>query len=149
MNLADRAGQYLGKGIKEVSGSSSHPQIYEWLTKTEELYPSDTPMDDSKYAWCGVFVGNMVLDEIADGGQIPEPPEYFQGAKKWETYGCHVPLHDGERGDVLVVTRDGGHHVTIIAERQADGYLCTGGNQSDSVNQSFYSFSKAYAVRRP
>ena len=149
MNLADRAEQFLGKGIREVSGPSSHPQILEWLRRTEKLYPTDIKIDDSKYAWCGVFVGNMVLDEIAAGGGIPKPPGYFQGAARWSAYGKAVLPEQGKRGDIVVTTRPGGSHVTIISKPQKGGYLCTGGNQSDTINQSFFPYSKIIHIRRP
>lgn len=153
MNLADRAEQFLGSGIREVAGPSSHKQILDWIKRTEKLYPSDTPIDDSRYAWCGVFVGCMVLDEIAAGGKLPKPPAYFQGAKRWENWGTHIlktrtSSTRVERGDVIVTTRPGGHHVTIVSAVAEGGCICTGGNQSNMVSKAFYPWSVITAVRR-
>lgn len=148
MNLADRAELFLGQGIIEVSGPSSHKQILAWIKRTEALFPTDLIIDDSKYAWCGVFVGNMVLDEIAAGGNLPKPPAYFQGAARWAKWGSPVPTNKGKRGDVVVMTRPGGSHVTIIAKATGEGYVCVGGNQSDTTNHTFYPFGKILHVRR-
>jgi uncharacterized protein (TIGR02594 family) len=142
-NLADWAEQWLRKGIVEVTGASSHPQILEWLKKTEALYPTDLKKNDDTYAWCGVFVGNGVLDL---GGK---PPAYFQRALNWVNYGRPVGKKDGRRGDVLVVTRGKNlFHVTIISEVQKDGYLCTGGNQGNRVSKLLYTWDKIHSVQR-
>lgn len=148
MNLADRAEQFFGCGIREIAGPSSHPKILEWIKRTEKLYPSDTPIDDGRYAWCGVFVGCLVLDEIAAGGKLPKPPAYFQGAKRWENWGARIEKHSGKRGDVVVMKRTGGHHVTIIDRPAKGGYICVGGNQGDAVSKVLYPFAAIVAVQR-
>lgn len=150
MNLADRADLFLGKGIREIAGPSSHRQILSWIQRTEKLHPSDTPIDDSRYAWCGVFVGNMVLDGIAAGDKLPAPPAYFQGAKRWEKWGAAVVNKQlGERGDVAVLKRKGGHHVAIVHSRANGGYNVIGGNQGDALNVRFYPYDEVVALRRP
>ena len=148
MNLADRAKEFLYKGIREVGGSASHPQIYEWLKRTEKIYPTDLKIDDSTYAWCGVFVGCMVLDERLANPTFPKPPSYFQGAKNWLKWGTKVEIDRAQRGDVIVVKRTGGHHVTIISSITKNGFACIGGNQSDSISIVEYPFSKVVGVRR-
>lgn len=147
MNLADRAASYFGRGIKEIAGPSSHPQIRAWLKRCEALYPTDLTIDDSKYAWCGVFVGNMVLDERASSN-IPAPPKYFQGAAKWRTWGTAVPFKSAQRGDVVVLTRPGGYHVAIVSGLTTTGLKVIGGNQSDALTIADYPWSKVVAVRR-
>lgn len=148
MNLADRAASYLGKGIREISGPTSHPQILAWLQRTEKLYPTDLTIDDSKYAWCGVFVGNMVLDERASNPAMPPPPKYFQAAAKWREWGTKVNYLKAERGDVVVLTRTGGHHVAIISGVTNDGFKVIGGNQSDALSIAEYPWARVVAVRR-
>lgn len=148
MNLADRAATFLGKSIKEISGPSSHPQILAWLKRAESLYPTDLTIDDSKYAWCGVFVGNMVLDERATNLKLPAPPAYFQAAAKWRTWGAPVPLKSAQRGDIVVLTRPGGHHVAIIAALTKNGIQVIGGNQSDALSIAEYPASRIVSVHR-
>lgn len=149
MNLADRAASYLGKGIREISGPSSHPQILAWLKRTEQLYPTDLTIDDSKYAWCGVLVGNMVLDDIAAGNtKRPKPPAYFQGAARWRDWGKAVSSKSAQRGDVVVLKRTGGHHVAIVSGVTHDGLKVIGGNQGDALTVAEYPWSKVVAVRR-
>ena len=148
MSLADRAAAFLGKGIKEIAGPSSHPQILAWLKRCEALYPTDLTIDDSKYAWCGVFVGNMVLDERASNIAMPAPPKYFQAAAKWRDWGTKINFLKAQRGDVVVLTRKGGYHVAIISGVTNDGIKVIGGNQSDALTIAEYPWSKVVSVRR-
>lgn len=141
--LADYAEAYLNRSIKEVVGRNSHPQIEKWISRIEKDYPTDLTVDDSTYAWCGVFVGNMVLEA---GGT---PPSYPQGAKRWLKYGREVHPNAVLRGDIIVTTRTGGHHVTICSRSDASGCYCVGGNQGDSVKISFYPWSSIVGIRRP
>lgn len=154
-NLADLALVYKNKGIYEIAGPASHPQIKEWIKKTEQVWPTDLPVDDSRYSWCGVFVGNMVWERNKD--QSPktlrrehEPPKYFQRAKAWLEFGQVILKDKGEKGDVLVCSRGQGlYHVTIIKQRTDQGYVCVGGNQSDAVTETLYRWNKVVGVRRP
>jgi len=149
MNLYDRAASFLGKGIREISGPSSHPQILAWLKRTESLYPTDLTIDDSKYAWCGVLVGNMVLDEIAAGNAtMPKPPAYFQAAAKWRQWGTQIAFKSAQRGDVIVLTRTGGFHVAILSGLTKTGAKVIGGNQGDALSIAEYPWSRVVAVRR-
>lgn len=148
MNLADRAAAYLGKGILEISGPSSHPQILAWIKRTEQLYPTDLTIDDSKYAWCGVLVGNMVLDERATNPKMPAPPKYFQGAARWKTWGTQIPFKAAQRGDVVVLLRPGGYHVALVSGLTRDGLKVIGGNQSDALTIAEYPWRKVVAIRR-
>lgn len=148
MNLADRASSHLLKGIREIAGPSSHPQILAWIKRCEKKYPTDIPVDDSKYAWCGVFVGNMVLDAIAAGDKLPNPPSYFQGAARWRVWGQRIDPKLAQRGDVIVLTRPGGHHVAILSGITEGGVKVIGGNQSDALTTAVYPWSNVVAVRR-
>lgn len=113
------------------------------------MFPTDLTIDDSKYAWCGVFVGNMLLDDIAAGSKDrPQPPAYFQGAGRWEAWGLPIKQYKAQRGDVVVLKRTGGKHVAIVSKATEDGVEVIGGNQSDAVTKAFYPLSKVIAVRR-
>lgn len=148
MNLYDYGSQFLQKGIREIAGPSSHPQILAWLKRTEALYPTDLSIDDSKYAWCGVFVGNMVLDLVAQGAQMPAPPQYFQGARNWTKWGKKVPTETAQKGDVVVLRRPGGHHVAIVKELGTADLTVLGGNQGDALTIARYALDKVVEVRR-
>lgn len=149
MNLADRAAAFLNKGIREIAGPSSHPQILAWLKRTEQLYPTDLNIDDSQYAWCGVFVGNMVLDERASNPAMPAPPKYFQGAARWKTWGKEIAFKAAQRGDVVVLLRTGGYHVAIVSGITATGIKVIGGNQGNALSVAEYPWNRVVAVRRP
>lgn len=144
-NLADRAAQFLDRGIREIAGPSSHPQILEWLHRAEHLYPTDLAIDDSKYAWCGVFVGNMVLDSILAGESLPPPPKYFQAAVNWRKWG--VPTKSPKKGDVVVISRPGGFHVAIAEQFLKDSFRVIGGNQGDAVSRAAYPNVRIVEVR--
>lgn len=149
MNLADRASSFLLKGIREIVGPSSHHQIRAWIKRCEQEYPTDIPIDDSKYAWCGVFVGNVILEANTEGEKRPKPPRYFQSAKNWQSWGkAVVEPKAAQRGDVVVLTRAGGHHVAIVAGLTVGGLKVIGGNQGDAVSVAEYPWSRVVVVRR-
>lgn len=141
--LLARARTFLDDNIKEVVGKSSHPQILEWIKRTEKHDPTDLTWDDSTYAWCGVFVGNMCLDLGW------HPPDYMQRASNWRHWESMVLFRDKKPGDVVVMTRDGGFHVTIL-ERVVDKHFidCLGGNQSNKLNIQRYNMDRVIAIRR-
>lgn len=140
--LADLAESYQARGIREVLGPASNPLIKSWIEECERLHPTDLPIDDSKYAWCGVFVGHCCL-ELGLGA-----PAYFQGAKNWLKWGVEVKFSAVQRGDVMVKKRDGGNHVAVVARVDKLGVWVCGGNQSNSVSTVFYPFSAITGFRR-
>jgi uncharacterized protein (TIGR02594 family) len=145
IDLLNEALKYLNKGIREVPGTKSHPQILEWIKETEKRNPTDLTKDDSTYSWCGVFVGAMCLDL---GWPVPT---LYQRALAWSKWGNQVKFGDREPGDVVVIQRlDGGNHVTILKEPDysVKRDVCIGGNQSNTINESVYNVSRYIAVRR-
>lgn len=140
--LADLAERYQGMGIKEVAGPSSHPLIKEWIKDCEAKYPTDIPVDDSKYAWCGVFAGHCTTELGM------EPPKYFQSAAKWMQWGAAVLASHVRRGDIMVKKRTGGNHVAIVARVVSTGVYVCGGNQSNAVTTVFYPFTDITGFRR-
>lgn len=149
LSLADVAESYLGRGIREIAGSASHPQIKEWIKTTEAQYPSVSgPIDDSTYPWCGVFAGHCAITLSLT------PPSYYQSAKSWLNFGRAVSVSPGnessqvKRGDVMVKKRTGGNHVSIVSRVGEDGVWCTGGNQSNAVSTVFYRWDEVTGFRR-
>ena len=135
-SIADRAESYLNKGITEVAGRGSNGTIAKWIARIERKYPTDLTQDDSTYSWCGVFVGNVVL-ELADlGDDIQQPPSYCQRASEWKKWGR--PVKSPQRGDIAIFPRKGGNHVTIVSRVAGDKVVCCGGNQSDTVCLATY-----------
>jgi uncharacterized protein (TIGR02594 family) len=144
-DLLLHAESFLGKNIKEIPGGKSHPQIAAWIDRCEKLNPTDLNQDDSRYAWCGVFVGCMCLDL---GWEVPE---IFQRAMKWVGWGVNVRFRDRQPGDVMVIQTGGNQfHVTIYKEEcVTKGFVhCVGGNQSNALTKADYPLDKVVAVRR-
>lgn len=126
-------------GISEVAGSKSHPRIQfainlaaSWLNK-----------DDSKTAWCGCMMGLWCI-ELG----LSVPKESFR-AISWLNWGVAVEPGDEQQGDVVVMKRAGGNHVTLFEDVISNTrWACLGGNQSNQVNSSLYSKATVLGVRR-
>lgn len=143
--LLDYAETFSGKGIREVAGPSSHPQIKEWLLRTERAYPTDIPIDDSVYAWCGCFVGCIVLDKQREL-HLPPPPPIFQRASSWLSWG--EPADEPEPGNIIVLARPGGYHVGLFKKFTANGVLHFGGNLSNTIKSAEWTKDKIRAIRK-
>jgi len=145
VKLLRHARTFLGQGIREVPGTKSHPQIAAWIARTEKENPTDLNRDDSRYSWCGVFVGCMCLDV-----GLPVP-DLFQRAIKWAQWGDQVLLKDREPGDVMVwQTGANQFHVNIYVQDVITHKLfeCLGGNQSNSLNLQNFKSDIFIACRR-
>lgn len=125
-------------GLSEVAGSRSNPRIQKAIVRAADWLDSD----DSKTAWCGCIMG-LWCRELG----LPVPKEYFRAAS-WRNVGKAVPIADAIQGDIIVMSRPGGNHVTLFS-RVKDGLVyCLGGNQNNSVNVSAYSVKAIDDLRR-
>lgn len=135
-SLYDLALRYLG--VAETPGSKSNPLIAE-MFKTA---PSWLDQDDSKTAWCGIFRGYLGL---WSGTGVPK--EHYR-ARKWLEWGKEVALKDARRGDTVVTSRDGGHHVALFDRIEGGRVYLLGGNQGNKVSIAPFSPSVVQGVRR-
>lgn len=125
-------------GLAEVSGKASNPRIQKAIVRAADWLDSD----DSKTAWCGCMMG-LWCRELG----LPVPKEYFRAAS-WRTVGKEVPVSDAVPGDIIIMARPGGNHVTLFS-RVKDGLVyCLGGNQANAVNISAYSVGVIDNLRR-
>jgi uncharacterized protein (TIGR02594 family) len=127
-------------GLKEVPGKDSNPELVSMFEKWGITWTRD----DSRGAWCAVFV-NEALDRsgfIAPGGLL---------ARSFLDYGEEV---ETPRALDLVVfwrksksSRYG--HVGFYVGEDEDGIYVWGGNQGNTSNVTKYSKSRLLGYRRP
>lgn len=141
--LYERAREFIGQS--EVTGPKSNPKILEWVHRRDRL---SWVKDDSKIAWCGLFVGAMVQDcGLTD---IPDTPEM---ARDWLNVGEHVESKDAEPGDIVVLWRGSPSswkgHVAFYEDSNAlNGVKLLGGNQRNTVSVVTYARNQVLGIRR-
>ena len=126
-------------GTREVAGAGDSPIIMKWAKDMDQWYPDDaTP-------WCGLFVAHCMRIGA------PGVPQVFNrlGAREWLKFGedC-APGY----GAIAVFSRPGSSwagHVGFIVGADADTWHILGGNQSDMVNVTRVSKSRALGYRCP
>lgn len=128
-------------GIKEVSGEGSSPTIISMIKKH---LPSASD-DDSKTAWCGIFMG-----EMCDRAGISKPVGYMS-ARKWIGFGTKVvDPSDAHPGDIVVFKRGERWqgHVGIFVRVAGENIVVYGGNQGDQIGFSYYSKANLLYIGR-
>ena len=98
-------------GLAEVSGSGTNPRITKAISEAAEWLEKD----DSKTAWCGCIMG-LWFKEI---GLASLRPKAWYRAANWATVGKEVKLSEARPGDVVVMGRKGGKHVTLFSKVDA------------------------------
>jgi len=124
-------------GFTETPQPGNHvdPVIKGWATE------AGIDCGDEREPWCGLFMGLMAH---RSDKEFPSEPMW---ALNWEKFG--VPVDQPMLGDVLVLTRNGGGHVTMYVAEDDDAFHCLGGNQSRSVCITRIAKDRNPAFRRP
>ncbi|MBF9140866.1 TIGR02594 family protein [Hymenobacter properus] len=126
-------------GVKEAPGPNvDNPAILAWaaFVGASSYYKHDaTP-------WCALFMSFVV--KMAS---FPLPHDPLR-ALSWATFGTAVPAGQASLGDVLVMARDGGGHVTMYVGEDDTHYYGLGGNQGDSVCIAGFPKGRIAYVRR-
>lgn len=132
-------------GTKEVPGKGSNPTIWSWIKEFgKNLGAWALRQDDSKIAWCAVFV-SACLDRAGLVGTN------HALARSYLTYGkpCKAT-----KGAIIVIKRkavDGedvrtgsssGWHVGFLVKMQKHYFVILGGNQSNEVRVSYFPKSR-------
>jgi uncharacterized protein (TIGR02594 family) len=142
MNISDRLYEHARKdlGLAEVPGPGSHPRIQRAI----ELAARWLDDDDSQTAWCGCLRGLWGLET---GTGVPH--SHYRAAA-WTRWGKAVTLTAAGRGETVILTRPGGHHVGLFDSLSADGLsvMVLGGNQGNKVSVAPYKRSMVVGVRR-
>lgn len=127
-------------GLTELPGAATHPRITKAISEAAEWLDKD----DSKTAWCGCIMG-LWFKEV--GWAQHRPKEWYRAAS-WATVGESVKLSEAKAGNVIVMARKGGKHVTLFSKMKGDMVYCLGGNQSNQVNVSAYNKNLIETIRR-
>lgn len=125
-------------GVTEIPGASSNPVILRWASDIKA--PAYTN-DDT--AWCAVFMNRLFL-----ACQLPVAGSGWDllRAKSFETWGQSCPI---SLGAVLTFSRPEGAHVALYTGERPDAYRVIGGNQSNSVNETWIAKNRLTSIRWP
>lgn len=143
-------------GLTENEGSGSNPRILAMADFIGKKYPEQASYaanyTSDDIAWCGLTVGFVMA--VADVEPVfgPTDTDRWMWAQAWADDGdwAAEELDEPILGCVVVLSREGGGHVTLFEEDNHDGtYACRGGNQSDMVNVSNQSRSNIIALMWP
>ena len=142
--LADEPGPNLllaalkDHGLREAPGAASSPRILEMAghVGAHSYYKADaTP-------WCALALADWVKQA---GFTLPFDP---LAAKNWAKFGTPVALKEAALGDVLVMERVGGNHVTMYVGEDDRNFYGLGGNQGNEVCIAAFPKSRITHVRR-
>jgi uncharacterized protein (TIGR02594 family) len=124
-------------GTIEVPGTADNPVILSWA---KEIGVEETYSDDA-IPWCGLFMGVVAQRALKP---VPSKPLW---ALNWRNFG-HV-VDRPMLGDVMVMSRNGGGHVTLYVFETDNYYYGIGGNQDDAVNIAGFAKTRPMYFRRP
>ncbi|KQN09983.1 hypothetical protein ASE85_03365 [Sphingobium sp. Leaf26] len=129
-------------GTREIKGPKHNQTIMGWIKRLGSKVLGIAVTDDET-PWCGTFMA-AVMTECGFA-----PPKVAVRASSWDAFG--VAVSKPYLGAVVRFQRPGGGHVGIIIGQSKDGKLLRvlGGNQSDSVNETWIERSRAVAYRWP
>ena len=98
---------------------------------------------DDETPWCGTFAAHVVSHA---GFQ---PPRIAVRASSWDAFG--EPVEKAYLGAIVRFQRPGGGHVAFLTGVSADGRLfrVLGGNQSNSVNETWIERGRCVVMRWP
>jgi uncharacterized protein (TIGR02594 family) len=143
-NAALLAAARLQIGTAEIPGPKSNAKVVGWIKRCIAWLKNES-VDDSEWAWCGVFIYNLCVDL-----GLPTPAQAYRAAN-WLKVGTAIPTAQAMPGDVVVMKRPGGFHVTLFdgwTTGQKSAFYALGGNQGDRVCVSTYFASNIVGVRR-
>lgn len=143
-------------GTLERPGTADNPIILAWADEvanatdsTYDDWAADFYNDDA-IPWCGLYMA-VVAVRSAQGRPERFPPDKYLAALSWQNWGVSVPKEQAAVGDVMVMRRSGGGHVTLNVGtvQGGDSFYGLGGNQSDRVNIAEFDLDRVVACRRP
>lgn len=129
----------LCTGLLEAPGVASNPVIVHWA---KDLGVPGYTNDD--IAWCALFFNRVAM---ACHYTLTGTGYDLLRAKTAAVWG--QPLKLPTIGAVMVFQRDGGHHVGWYVGERVDAYRVFGGNQGNTVNETWIQKDRLRAVRWP
>lgn len=132
------------RGLRETPGPKATPTLMQWA-RNFGGFVADFFTDDIQ-PWCALFA-NAVHEESALPLSGPPGSAALLRAASFINYG--VPLDVPALGAILVFKRPGGHHVGWYTGESLKGFRVYGGNQLDSVRDSWLPQRDCIAIRWP
>lgn len=128
--------QELMNGVREdVSRHAHHPRIVAYhATTTLKATDDETPWCSSFVNWCIERAGLVGTKSAA--------------ARSWITWGQDAS-DEREDGQIVVLSRQGGHHVGFLVTETDDMVLLLGGNQGNRVSVAPFAKQRVLARRWP
>jgi|SRR5688572_16798198 len=143
--LVAAALQYLG--VKEIPGAKNNPVIMDMAKGlgVQKIYASD------EVSWCAVFINHLL--RITGKPIDLKPKDKYDLLRALKTASLPVyevvPKGQEKLGDLVLMKRAGGGHVTLwIAETPNGFFVGLGGNQSNSVTFSEFDQKRIEKVLR-
>ena len=140
-------------GLTEGEGSADNPKILGMRDYIARKWPE---MEDycAQYthddiAWCGLCAAFCVSVAGRRPPFGPTDTDKFLWAQAWAYDPGFFSIAAPGPGAIIVMTREGGGHVTFFEYEENDMWYCRGGNQSDSVKVSAYDPSTVIGVMWP
>src|SRR5262245_42446154 len=131
-------------GLSEYE-NGSNPKIEAMAADIGRKFPPQaayaSQYDDDSIAWCGVataFCLSACTPEGISGPFGPTDTDKWMWAQSFANDNGFVHLPDAVQGAIVVMTREGGGHVTMFEEWDGGMLVCRGGNQSNCVCTSKY-----------
>lgn len=140
-------------GLTETPGDADNPKILAMRDTIALAYPEMATYcaeyTHDSIAWCGLAAAYAMTMAGIRPVYGPTDTDRFLWAQAWDGSDFGTELDSPVLGCVVVLSRDGGGHVTFYESTSGSNYMCRGGNQSDSVNLSAQSISKVIALIWP
>jgi uncharacterized protein (TIGR02594 family) len=141
-------------GVVETPGAANNPTIIGWAKELGDTLGTGYARwaarwyDQDAIPWCGLFMALVAARANLDGRADRAPPREYLSALAWREFGVGVPKAQAMLGDIAVIARTGGGHVTQIVGEDMAAFHCVGGNQNDAVTIARYAKTSVVAVRR-
>lgn len=137
-------------GVKEFPGRASNPIIMAWRSDIARAFPETVKYvatyTGDEIAWCGFGLAGC----CARAGVRPpfgkDDDEKFMYAKSWAHWGTQI---EPRPGCIMVFSRAGGGHVSILERMDGQHAYIRGCNQSDMVNVAHKSMDTFVAAVWP
>ena len=143
-------------GTTEVSGSGNSPRILAMRDRVARRWASTPGMEaycalyqNDLTPWCGLCVADCFTTANIHPAWGPKDTDRFFWARSFDSDEWGYKLSVPRPGCVVIMSREGGGHVTLFERQEGSTIYCRGGNQSNSVNQSAYSTSNVVSYRWP
>jgi uncharacterized protein (TIGR02594 family) len=140
-------------GLSEVPGQGDNEKILGMAKSIAKAYP-EMASYCAQYRhdatpWCGLCVAYCMTQAGVRPVFGETDTDKFLWARAWDDPRWGDVLDEPRPGCVVVMSRQGGGHVTLFESATGSSYHCRGGNQSDAVNVSTYPKSSVIALMWP